>query len=358
MKHLVIKNFGPLAEADVDLNRINVVIGPQSSGKSCLLKVASYCDWVEKRIQLSQDTEQFRQNNMFANRLLSFHRLAGYARKDSYILYDNDTLGFSYSWETETFNIWWKEEHWGYVCPKVSYIPSERNIVAAIPNWFDVNFNDDNIRNFMSDWETARKSSTEGFPILNLDVKYKYIPDTKEDVVVLANGQVLDFTNTSSGLQSVIPLLVHLEYIYNKRFVVNTPKSVKRNFEEAELARLIATYRKSEFGRIFNNYTAQNFNDVYLEEPEQNLFPPTQSLLVEHLKDNARGPHGGLLFVATHSPYIVTSFIEDSAGKDVNFFFLKESKDGCYNVHCASEEEIQQIYDYDIDVFHNISNLG
>lgn len=31
----------------------------------------------------------------------------------------------------------WKEEgRWNYICPKISYIPAERNIVAAIPNWF------------------------------------------------------------------------------------------------------------------------------------------------------------------------------------------------------------------------------
>ena len=40
MKHLVIRNLGPLKEAEVELKRINVIIGSQSSGKSCVLKTA------------------------------------------------------------------------------------------------------------------------------------------------------------------------------------------------------------------------------------------------------------------------------------------------------------------------------
>ena len=47
MKHLVIRNLGPLKEADIELKRINVIIGSQSSGKSCVLKTACYCTWVE-----------------------------------------------------------------------------------------------------------------------------------------------------------------------------------------------------------------------------------------------------------------------------------------------------------------------
>ena len=41
------------------LKRINVVIGPQSAGKSCILKIACFCAWAEKRIQLEQGKNDF-----------------------------------------------------------------------------------------------------------------------------------------------------------------------------------------------------------------------------------------------------------------------------------------------------------
>ena len=54
MKKLTIRNFGPLAEANLDLDRVNLIVGLQSSGKSCALKTACYCSWVEKRMELAQ----------------------------------------------------------------------------------------------------------------------------------------------------------------------------------------------------------------------------------------------------------------------------------------------------------------
>ena len=51
MNKLIIKNIGPLKSVAVSLAKYNLFIGPQSSGKSCILKIASYCNWVEKRIE-------------------------------------------------------------------------------------------------------------------------------------------------------------------------------------------------------------------------------------------------------------------------------------------------------------------
>lgn len=43
MKHIKIRNLGPLSDVDIRIKKLNVIIGPQSSGKSCVLKVACYC---------------------------------------------------------------------------------------------------------------------------------------------------------------------------------------------------------------------------------------------------------------------------------------------------------------------------
>mgnify|MGYP002623746984 CR=1 FL=1 len=59
MKHLIIHHFGPIEEADILLSRVNLIIGPQSSGKSTILKVACYCDWLEKQIEITQNPEKY-----------------------------------------------------------------------------------------------------------------------------------------------------------------------------------------------------------------------------------------------------------------------------------------------------------
>ena len=50
--HIKISNIGPIKEVDFRLNKVNVFMGEQSSGKSTIAKIVSYCQWVEKRFLL------------------------------------------------------------------------------------------------------------------------------------------------------------------------------------------------------------------------------------------------------------------------------------------------------------------
>ena len=81
MKRLTIKNIGPLTTVLVDFAKYNLFIGPQGSGKSCVLKIASYCNWVEKRIELSQAPDDYLNEVEFWKRLVDYHRLNGFIKK-------------------------------------------------------------------------------------------------------------------------------------------------------------------------------------------------------------------------------------------------------------------------------------
>lgn len=397
MKHLKITNFGPLKHADVKLKDINVVIGPQSSGKSCLLKIASFCTWVEKRIQLTQKPEHFAKEGYFIQLLATFHKLEGYAKPKTYIVYETNSMKFTYRHSTEKFTFKWKEGRWDYHTPKVSYIPSERNMVAAIPNWFEVNMGDNNIRSFMSDWQKARLLQKDKLPILDLGVSYYYDKTNDKDKIVVKGTQPLDFTNTSSGLQSLIPLYVYLYYLTDQRFIAKEESNVQREMEYFHFSRLLyaTLFTKSikivsqrimkegnpnasiliekignspfafqsdqeaeRFKSIYKHFTQLECNEIFIEEPEQNLFPPTQTLLVSHLLDIVNAKHPARLFVATHSPYVVTAFMEKLHQDRFALLVIAEEKNGLSSVRVASDEEIQQAYDYSIDLFYNINHIG
>lgn len=351
MKHLVIRNLGPLNEADVELKRINVIIGSQSSGKSCVLKTACYCTWVEKRIELTQTADFFAKDDNFLKELERFHKLKGYIKDDTFISYESDFMAFSYDNATKTFKFDWKEDRWNYRRSKVTYIPAERNLVAAIPNWFQVKFADDNIRDFMADWETARQATTNDLSVLNLGVSYHYDANTKSDKVQVADGVTLDFTNTSSGLQSVVPLFVHLSHI----------TSIKHNRIESfanlqENSTLLAKLDEEDKKYIYANYVHTHHCDIFLEEPEANLFPPTQSCLVEWLLDMTKGEQPSNLFIATHSPYILNAFVEKQ-DIDMTLLYTRMTEEQIM-VKTATEQDIQAIYDYGVDAFFNIETLG
>ncbi|MBP5456980.1 MAG: ATP-binding protein [Paludibacteraceae bacterium] len=389
MKHLVIRNLGPLKEADIELKRINVIIGPQSSGKSCVLKTACYCTWVEKRIELTQTAEFFAKDNNFLNELERFHKLKGYIKDDTFISYESDYMMFSYDNATQTFLFNWKDNRWNYRRSKVTYIPAERNLVAAIPNWFEVKFANDNIRDFMADWETARQSTTHNLPVLNLGVLYHYDANTKSDKVQTADGVTLDFTNTSSGLQSLIPMFVHLNYLSTVQVGKSDNSSVTGNKEKNDLTKLVFDYFSPLFGEkivedigekrsfvleingevyslqrsdikkmedIISQYITTDHCDIFLEEPEANLFPPTQSSVVEWLLAMTTGEQSNNLFVATHSPYILNSFLEKK-NIPMTLLYTKMSE-GQMVIRTATEDDIQGIYDFGVDAFFNIESLG
>lgn len=391
MKHLVIRNLGPLKEADIELKRINVIIGSQSSGKSCVLKTACYCTWVEKRIELTQTADFFAQDNNFLNELERFHKLKGYIKADTFIGYESDFMSFSYDNATKTFTFSWKEGRWDYRRSKVTYIPAERNLVAAIPNWFQVKFADDNIRDFMADWETARQATTNDLSVLNLGVSYHYDANSRSDKVQVADGVTLDFTNTSSGLQSVIPLYVHLNYLMSIQDGRIANSSVTGSKEENNLTNLIFTQFSPIFGKqaseedikknrpsvvfkindknytlqvsdikrmqdIISQYIVTDHCDIFLEEPEANLFPPTQTVLVEWLIDLTKEKKPCNLFIATHSPYILETFLEKK-NIDVQLLYTRKDCDQML-IKTATEQDLQDMYDYGLDAFFNMETLG
>lgn len=399
MRRLKINNLGALKSIDIFFSQVNVIIGPQSLGKSTILKVASYCTWVEKRIELTQNYTQFAQGNSFIKELVEFHKLNGYVHPNTYIEYETDFMKFSYNHEKLLFHFIWKNQRWDYKRPKVSYIPSERNLVAAIPNWYEVSMGRNNIRSFMTDWETARQVAVENIDILDLDVTYHYESDGKKDKVESHHSNSLDFTNTSSGLQSLIPLFVHLNYLYSTQYQVEKDKKIKGDWENDNLLNVIyrelflskgrtkaklkqiddghggkvevPVYIRSIIGNIplrftekedvdeckaiYEHYLMTDHSEVFLEEPENNLFPPTQDSLVKWLLDKTLEERPNTLFIATHSPYILSSILEEDE-IPLSLFFVYE-KEGESIVKSATREDMRGIYNYGIDAFFNLDNL-
>ena len=387
MKRIIIRNLGPIAEADILLKDINVVIGEQSIGKSCVLKVSCFCTWVEKRIAIEQSAKRFEKKGVFIEELVSFHRLNGYESEKTYIGYESDYIKFSYD-NAQGFTFEWKDERWEYKRPKVSYIPAERNLVAVIPNWFEVKSVADNIQDFMADWSDARKSVGDEV-ILNLGVAYHYDEGNDTDYVKIKGEKFLPFANVSSGLQSIIPLYIHLVNINSKKYRERVDNSVKHRTEIQKLANSLIEYyghnigktiirnpkhdtinqktgvvneyipnpeMTSWFSRVFKRLTRTDHCEVFLEEPEENLFPTTQQILMRTLLNQLRRQKGNTLFISTHSPYILDVLLEREQ-YDFGLFYIRSSEGGSV-VKTATEADVQDMFEDGVDAFFNIERLG
>lgn len=387
MKKLTIKNFGPLKEAMLDFSSINLIIGMQSSGKSCAMMVACFCSWVEKRIALRQTAEDFEEGTYFIDMMTTYYHSKGYVHSDTYIEYQSAYMSFSYEHKNEKFTHKWdKNRHWKFKRPKVSYVPAERNMISLVANWSKLETSYDNILDFKSDWDIARKFMKHEGDILGTGISYEYDEKTGIDRILTTNGIPLDLENSSSGVQSLVPQFVHLDYlnhgIYDterqekdktfteKQFIQNLLDILyKRNYnkkiaDKNDVKRVIVHKEGKDY--VFNSQiAASDFQkeadahlltdhvEVFLEEPESNLFPPTQFQLMDWIVEMSSNKlHKNLFFIATHSPYVLNYLLQENID-DFCLFLTYRVENGLYAIKTASDDDIQQIYDNGSDAFFN-----
>ncbi|MDR0799838.1 MAG: AAA family ATPase, partial [Dysgonamonadaceae bacterium] len=133
MSTIKIQNIGAITNVEMELNKVNVIMGEQSSGKSTIAKLISYCQWVEKRRFMDGEFK----GNVYTN-LLEFHHLdKNYFNDKSFFEYQNDFITISYHGKdlanTEKIIINETKEL-EYKNTQNIYIPAERNFVSIIPN--------------------------------------------------------------------------------------------------------------------------------------------------------------------------------------------------------------------------------
>ncbi len=341
--HLIVRKVGPIDEVEIYLNKVNVIMGPQSSGKSTLNKIACFCSWVEKKVSLDQSFDFFQDNDNFFKNLVVFHKLEGYLDNSSVIEYTSPVVHFVYKDGKVKFE--WVDKY-NYKRTKISYIPAERNIVSLISGWKQVPLPNNNILNFMSDWDIARKNYTQGNPskIKYLDIEYYYNTEQDTDYIHLDNSVDIRLENTSSGQQSMIPLYVLVEYftkqIYNntenwfsvrdkeqnKHLIIELLYKVAHDYAGLEkekfngqkegttffdmmlsmLSNSQETAMHKYFSEFLSCYIKTNYSSLFIEEPELNLFPLTQCNLLYYIINVIQSEeHDHKLFITTHSPYIL-----------------------------------------------------
>lgn len=346
MNRIEIKNIGPIKEVDIELNKINVLMGPQSSGKSTIAKIISFCQWAEKRYMLDGE---FKYD--VNEQLLEFHRLSeNYFYENSSFTYETDFITIIYKGKKLKKSFRKKQTSKIYKKSKNIYIPSERNFVSVIPNLSKYKETNDNIMSFVYDWFTAKRMFNHNnlLPVLNLGIQFYNKSENDNDILLLNNKREILLREGSSGLQSIIPLIVIIEHLTNYIYKNNISNSVEekdslKNFllkniteildlskfknvedvknyklDDKDLKKLILSYERARF---LESYNSTNF---IIEEPEQNLFPSTQRDLINYLFHKMNEERDHSLLLTTHSPYILYSInnclmgynIKDQIDKD------------------------------------------
>lgn len=178
------------------------------------------------------------------------------------------------------------------------YIPSERNFIHLIAeNSLGLLYNNvlipKHLLNIGQEYQKAIQTIKE-LPLTIIDKNFKYKREGKTSYIYHNKTEKVDLLESASGLQSVIPILLLVEY----------SKSLKDKY---------------------------NFNFV-VEEPELNLYPKAQHELIKYLVKNCLIDRKNLI-LTTHSPFVLASLNNlllafdkgQSKPKEVNKIIKKDS---------------------------------
>lgn len=364
MRTLKIWNIGPLTFVDMKVNGVNMIIGPQSSGKSTIAKILSFCLWLEKDVIAHQEKD-YVTKDLIQEQLLDYHKINRYLNEGAQIEYTGEYINFFFK-SVDDFSVVLTERFPESKIGKVAYIPAERNL-AAIANVSSLPLPDYYVRDYLFDWLNLHTKFEENnkVSILDLGVNYYYDDERKGDIVQLDNGKELEINEVSSGLQSLIPLLVSLQYVtkwvfehkedisFDKNSVLSkaliraiSPDIDNEHIKEALTLPKMVNQLQETLKAIINNdllvdvkpefqnisklnerIQMPHYVNLIVEEPEQNLFPKTQvTLIYEMLRMLVR--KDDILLITTHSPYTLYALNNCMLGDKVKDVIDEDEKEG------------------------------
>ena len=302
MATLTVKNIGPIREAELEVKKHTIFIGPQGSGKSTLAKLIAI--GADEEIVYGADINQ---------EILAKYSISNYTGEGSYFSFEGKNYGIIY--DSRIINIHYSEDVNSPIFDKdifesfikdpdiksnminisqdrdfferllsnfalkrkillmvSSYVPAERTLLSILNNsiWNLIHSNVEfpkSITSFARLYAQNRlKSSGMRIPFLMID----YQSRNDVDYISTKNGKELELSQSASGYQSLIPIFV----------VVEQQKQ-------------------------------QSSHRFIIEEPELNLYPTAQKDLIYALIGGLQPDikyHDAEWVITTHSPYVLSAY--------------------------------------------------
>ena len=309
IEYLKIENFGPIDEVILDdIRPLTVFIGESGSGKSTIMKVLSLFRWMYKRVNLRSylqhaGIKKTRIGFKIQN-LMKTSGIAEYLKQDSVIVYKRGD--YEIKMVNKSVNIRFTIAPKDLCLDKVCFISDKRSMISdfldnkmerRIANYYL----QDTMDNFMEACESIKV-----LPLDYLDVKFKVEkPKTAPMRYRIQNGNEdfsIDMKNASSGMQTVTPLSMIVEYFASCFDSENSMNASLFKF-------MTDTDNLKQFRSEMNVGEIKDRNvHIFVEEPELSLYPESQKSLMDFLVDrcfNHSRDYHMTLMIATHSPYIV-----------------------------------------------------
>lgn len=334
MEKIHIENFGGINNMEFDFKSINILIGPQGSGKSITVKLLyffkNFINEIIKSIEneeTKRDLDQ-KQKETFIN----FFPKESWSKDDFFISYSyentsifikkiDNKINFDYSDNikavlkkgkkiyqdekakllenrkvpnfstkrqiNEKIQSCVKNELGSLSTFDQFFIPAGRSFFANIQSSifsflsdnrsldpFLIEFGSfyENLKRFYNDLLSDEKNDKEYDELISQVLNSTYVREKEKDYLVHKDQRKVNLTNASSGQQETLPLIIILKTL-------------------------------TRINSVGGGFT------LYIEEPEAHLFPTAQKRIVELLARTFNSTDNKFqIFVTTHSPYILSSF--------------------------------------------------
>lgn len=371
MQTIEIRNIGPLVETGIiPVSQVMLLIGEQSTGKSTFMKILCFCCWLEKQVMIGGDSivSKYTHYYRFWNELKKFHHFNDEFLSDSsYIKYDGSAIQIEMRGKKRNAKIVRKPKFAAIRHNlKISFLPSERNLLSSIQNIENLyrSKDVDMLFNYILEWGEARLQFGVANPLDLVFVdKMKYYYDAKNgDVLTLADGHSkIKPYYASSGVQSALPIQVLATYLAGE---VGTSAKISpvEYLKQLDLtdSKIDIKVMTSVLKNIQNRSSYKSFH-MFIEELEQNLFPKAQFELVKMLvgllkqMDKKSTGYTSTVFLTTHSPYVLTalnvmmlaSAAYEMSPDKVNDLGLEDYvlPKGAYSAYCIKNGHFENIVD-------------
>ena len=310
MKSLKIKNFGPIINGYEKNNgfitfaKNTVFCGPQGVGKSTIAKLYSTFCWLEKALNRGDFNPSFLTET---NRLVDYckyQNIQNYFRQDTFLHFKSETSEMVYN--NGEFNVKTFKSN-DYIRPQIIYIPAERNVLSVLEETENVKRLPQTLNTLLDVFTASCRNISQNniLPVNNIHLRYDKF---EKNLYIQTGNYTIKLSESSSGLQSLTPLYMVLDYL-SKNLGKDSQKSQK---EREEIKKRIDDLLNddsldTETRKLLINKASDTSNKYLLsivEEPEQNLYPSSQRNIFNFLTAINRLPNNQLV-ITTHSPYII-----------------------------------------------------
>ena len=207
---VIIRNFGPVHDIDIEIRKFNILIGPHASGKSTISKVLCVIHSFDYAISFAskgtRDAELLKQ-------FLVYYRIENFHNANTYWFFEDDLLKFELK-DAKISIIHKKNLDETSRQMESYYFPAERIALPMISeSLFELNLSDSPLPKYFlqfgNDFIKAKKEQ-KIFNLSLLDLEFQY--SNGKDLITLRNNKDLLLEETSSAIQANLPLLVILQY--------------------------------------------------------------------------------------------------------------------------------------------------